>query len=187
MAFDDPLWLQNIDYAARLDRGLIEAFGTEGVITGMKVTQRAAGANYSVDVAVGTCIVQGDNQSNQGSYFVRHTTVDNKAVNSPPASGSRIDLICIQVLDTQAGAVTAVGDTYPVQVKYVAGTSGASPVAPSAPVSALVLAQVTVAAGQASVTNANITDKRTLARPTVVVSATQPSDPISGLIWLKPQ
>lgn len=187
MSFDDPLWLQDWDYPARLDRALIEAFGAEGVISGLKVTQRAAGANYSVDVDLGTGIVAGDDEANQGSYFFRHLTKENVAVNSPPGTGSRIDAICIQVLDTQAGAVTGGGDSPPVQIKYVAGTPGASPAAATVPDTALLLANVTVAAGQSSVTNANITDRRSLARTTIVVSASEPTDPIDGLVWLKPQ
>lgn len=186
MAFDDPLWQQNIDYAARLDRGLIEAFGAEGVITGLKVTQRSSGANLSVDIGVGSCIVAGDDQAYQGSYFCRNTSTVNKTVNAAPSTNSRIDIICVQVLDTQAGGVTAVGDL-PAQIKYVAGTAAATPSAPTVPASCYKIAEIRVAAGQSSVTNANITDKRSLARPTVVVSATQPSDPVDGLIWLKPQ
>jgi len=184
----NPLWLQDVDYAAREDRKAIQLFGSEGVIyasTGsLKVSQRAAGADYSVDVAVGMGVILGDNQTNQGSYLVHNITVTNKAVTAPPASNSRIDIVGIRVWDVQAGSVA--NGSILVDVTVTAGTAAASPVAPALPVSTLLLAYVTIAAGQPSIQNSNISDKRVLARPTIVQSVTQPTDAISGLIWLKP-
>jgi hypothetical protein len=186
--FDDPLWLQDLDYAARLDRGLIEAFGAEGVIytgagTPLKVTPRAAGANMSVDVAVGTGTVAGDDQPAQGSYFVRLLSIANAAIGVAPGGGlSRIDLVTVKLRDTDAGS----GAGTLIDVVVVAGTPGATPSAPAVPATSLLLAYVTVPNGTSAIQTSNITDKRRLARPSYVLSATQPTDAIGGLIWLKP-
>lgn len=186
--FDDPLWLQNLDYAARLDRAAIEAFGAEGVIytgsgTPLKVTPRGAGANMSVDVAVGTGTIAGDDQPAQGSYFFRLLTTANVAIGVAPGSGlSRIDLVTVKIRDVDAGS--SAGTL--IDVVVVAGTPGASPSAPTLPVTSLLLAYVTVPNGTSAIQAANITDKRRLARPSYVLSTTQPTDAIGGLIWLKP-
>jgi hypothetical protein len=43
-----------------------------------------------------------------------------------------------------------------------------------------------VPVGLSAVTNSQITDERVLARTTIVVSATEPTDPIEGLVWFQP-
>ena len=48
-----PLWMQAGVYPARVDRALIDAIWNEGVLRGMTVVQRQAGANMSVDVTSG--------------------------------------------------------------------------------------------------------------------------------------
>jgi hypothetical protein len=164
-----------------LDRALIAAFGDEGVVTGMKVTQRAAGANYSVDVAAGSVLVAGDEIVNQGSYFARFAAA-NLPLDTPPQAGGRIDLIAVTIRDTDSGASAGT----PAELRVIKGSASGSPAAPAVPNSTLVIAEVLLTAGLSSVLNASITDRRSLARPRVVVSSTEPSDPIDGLIWLRP-
>jgi len=70
----------------------------------------------------------------------------------------RIDIICLKVDAT----VTPDGEaTNVASLVAIAGTPAASPTAPAVPDDHLLLAQVAVANGFASITTANITDKRT--------------------------
>jgi hypothetical protein len=161
---DLPLWTQNGSYGAVLDRLAIETMTTAGVRgpAALAVTQRAAGANLSVDVAPGVCAVSGTDTTNQGRYLCRSTAVNNLTVGGPPTAGlTRIDRIVARVYDTAVvgGSVNA------WQLEVVAGTPAASPSPPAIPASSLALARVSVPAGLASVTTANITDDRVAMAP----------------------
>lgn len=155
MAYEKPNWMQVPTYAARLDRALIKAMFTEGVINGLSVTQRGAGANMSVDVSIGSCIIYGDDQTDQGAYQCHHTAVLNKAITPAPGT-ARIDLVYARVNDSNAGGPA--GDDWVVNV--LDGTPGASPSAPALPTSAIPLAYVRTDSGDASVLDAKITDAR---------------------------
>jgi hypothetical protein len=126
--------------------------------TDLTVSQRSAGANMSVDVTSGRAFIQGTSISNQGNYLVRSDAVTNVGIAAASSSNPRIDLIVARVFDKQADG----GSSYSWTLQSVTGTPAASPVAPSVPPSSLLLAQVAVATSAASITNANITDKRTL-------------------------
>lgn len=162
MALEDPLWIQALTYSGREDRTLIEAALTEGVIGrgDLAVTQRAAGANMSVDVAVGKAAITGDDVADQGRYLVRSTTVANVAIGAAPGANSRIDVVVLRVHDA---AATGVSNTPAFAV--VPGVAAASPVAPAVPNGALELARVLVAAGDVSVLNAKITNRRVRSVP----------------------
>lgn len=156
---DQPLWLQNSTYPAALDRALIASALETGVLGAgeLAVTQRGAGANMSVDVAPGRVVVPMTDAPNQGSALCRSTAVNNLTVTGAPGAGlSRIDLVIARVYD----ASLIGGSINGWQLEIVTGTPASSPAAPASPVSSLVLAQIAVAAGQATVTNANITDRR---------------------------
>jgi hypothetical protein len=186
MTWELPIWMQDQDYAARLDRGLVEAFGSEGVINdlggNLKVTERGAGPNFSIDIATGAGIVAGDDQANQGSYFVRNTATLNVAVGAPDPSNPRIDAVVVQVRDTQAG-----GEAGTIcEARVLPGGAAPVPVAPTIPATCMLLAYIAVPVGLSAVTNSQITDERVLARTTIVVSATEPTDPIEGLVWFQP-
>lgn len=167
MAIENPLYLQNLTYSARQDRFLIDYTYTEGVTDvqagELAVTQRAAGAAMSVDVAAGTAVIDGDDADLQGAYLVRVTAPESVTIPAPPGANSRIDLVVLRVNDS----ATTGGD--PAQdggrLEVVVGTAAAVPVAPAVPDTALVLAEVTVAAGVGSITNANIADRRTQVGP----------------------
>lgn len=154
----EALWLQAVDYPARLDRALIELVGTEGVVDpfggALAVQQRSAGANMSVDVAAGMCLVTGDDQADQGRYACRNTATVNVTIAAAPASGTRTDIVVGRVRDSSAvGAV----DGFFIEVVTGSGTAGAVPATPN---TAIKLAEVTVPAGAASITTARITDTR---------------------------
>jgi len=158
---NQPLWLQNSSYPAAVDRQLIGTFrsGVLGLAE-LAVTQRAAGANFSVDVAAGRAVVPVTDAPNLGSALCTSTAVNNLTVAGAPGAGlSRIDLVIARVYD----ASLIGGSINGWQLEVITGTPAASPAAPALPPSSLELARVAVAAGQASVTSGNITDRRILA------------------------
>ena len=108
-----------------------------GVISGLGVTQRAAGANMSVDVAAGTCYVN--------SVLYTESSVVNVVIAAADATNPRKDLI---VYDTSAGNPAA-----------VTGTPAAIPIPPDIPSGDILLALVDVAANDTTIDTADITDK----------------------------
>lgn len=167
MTQGNPNWMQNKTYAARLDRQLIINEYTEGIISGMQVAQRGAGANMSVDVNTGFGVIYGDDQANQGAYLVNCTVLENVAISAAPGSGTRLDLIYWRVNDPNAGGPAGDNSAFGV-------VSATSPTQPTLPTSAQPLALVTVAAGTLSITTALITDAR--------VPSWQIGSPIPGTI-----
>lgn len=175
MTWEPPLYVQTLQYSARQDRQWIDLIFTEGVADvaagELAVTQRATGANLSVDVAPGTVIITGDSVARQGKYLARLVEGENVVIPAPPAADSRIDLVVARVLDSTADGGPAASDGAVLQV--VPGTPAAIPVAPAVPATAVVLAQVVVAAGVSSIVTANITDKRTQLNATTLKVGTQ--------------
>jgi hypothetical protein len=163
---DVPLWQQAsggdaaISYTGAADRGLLDALiAAEGILSfgALKVTQRGAGANFSVDVAAGMIAILGDNAANQGKYVARTLGVVNVVTPTAPGSGTRVHRIIARVRDKQ---VIGSG-TYDWTLELLEDTGTGTPAEPS---SAVTLATVSIAAGQASVLNANITDLRPYAQ-----------------------
>jgi microcystin-dependent protein len=164
MTIETPIWVQGSagvpSFPARNDRTIIEQLYDEGVmdLTALTVTQRAAGANFTVDVAVGVAVVAGDDQVNQGAYMVRVSAFENATVTAAPGSNSRYDIVCLRINDPNAGGNAG----YTGTIVVTAGTVSATPVAPAVPASSLLLATIgPIAIGTASITNAIITDSRT--------------------------
>lgn len=113
----------------------------------MRVTQRGAGANMSVDVKAGAALING--------RVVYSDTTVNLAVASAHATLNRIDLV--------VGRTDVSAKTFALAVKT--GTPASSPTPPTldtsnSPYYEIPLAQVYVGAGVSSITNANITDLR---------------------------
>lgn len=166
MALETPLYMQPasgdsaIQYSARQDRaGLLSAiYSREGVLDvdagQLRVTQRSAGANMSVDVAAGRCAIFGDDVSDQGTYVCNNTTPVNLSVPARPASGSRTHRVIARVRDKLANGVWTTYD-WTIEVLVDSGSG-----VPSVPNSAISLATVTVTSSSTSVTNAMITDSR---------------------------
>lgn len=157
MALETPKWLQGGTYSARLDRNILATLWFEGVLSvaDFKVTQRGAGANMSVDIAAGQAYIDGDDETDQGTYLCRSTAVENVAVTNNVSGSARIDRVVVQVNDPTAGG--AAGDDFTVEV--LAGTPGAG-APPALPDSAISLATISVANGATSIVDANITDTR---------------------------
>lgn len=165
---------------------------SEGVIpsdnswTNLKVTQRGAGANFSVDVAAGPCAITGDDVANQGMYAQVSDAVTNLATPTAPVSGSRTHRVVARIGDrAHNGALSAGTYTWTLEVLQDTGSG-----TPAVPASAIPLARITIASGQSSVTNANITDDRipastVAARPRLVASDSErlPNPPTGSLSW----
>lgn len=144
----------------------------EGVVDSgsYEVTQRAAGANMTVDVAASTgngAYVQGDAVTSQGLYYVPpHSAVVNLDIGAADATNPRVDQIVLRIYDDTHDASGA----NKAQVYVVAGTATGGATldnrsgAASLPSSAIRLADVLVAAGATSVSNSSIRDRRPWAR-----------------------
>lgn len=161
MALNDPIWLQNAVYSASEFRDVLEVFPGIGAVgtNDLKVSQRGAGANMSVDVAAGLGVIP-NAVSTRGKYLVRSTAVENVVISASPGSGnSRIDLIIATVKDTEYGDPT---DSW--ELSAVAGTPAGVPTIPAQPAGSILLATIAVGTGVASITNANVTDQRRYAR-----------------------
>lgn len=161
MAFS-ALWLQNVDYPARIDRAVFDNIWTEGVLgSGSLQVIPSVPAGMSVQVTAGSAVVQGDNQVFQGKYLCREQTqTSGIVISAAPGSGTRHDLVVLQVRDPNATGPS--GDDAIISV--VAGTASSSPVDPAVPPSALVLARIRVAAGTGSITAGLIDDLRVEAK-----------------------
>lgn len=175
-----PLWLgpkpgdtEGPEYAAREDRQILATLFTEGVgnvqAGHLAVTQRAAGANMTVEVAAGTCYVTGDDVTRQGMYRTDVTAIESVTIAAAPASNSRIDLIVARVYDAQEIG----GAKHGLLIEAVTGSAAPSPVAPPLPNTAIPLAQVFVAAGATSIVAANIADRRTQSGASTLKIGTQ--------------
>lgn len=170
----DRLWVENAaDHNAVQYRQMLAMFAgtklralggtaTSGTGNGgvsetdaLKVTQRGAGANMSVDVATGGCTVGGTSSAERGDYFVQNDAVANVVISASDPTNPRIDIVGVRIRDTAYGE--AADD---VAIMVVTGTPAASPAEPTLPANFLSLARVDVAAGASSITNANITDRR---------------------------
>lgn len=152
MALEPPLYLQAGIYSARMDRFFIYEVcrGQPRVFRGLAVTQRAAGANFSVDIAIGACAILGNSQADQGMYLCRNTAVVNLAATTTPAA-ARTDSVIAHVKDPNAGGVA--GDSWALE--WINGGT-------AMPTDSLVLATVARAPGEAAILTAAITDKRPL-------------------------
>jgi len=173
MAILTPLWLQNGTYPARYDRQLISAVfgGREIVLAGLAVSQNGGG-DVSVNVSIGSCVVQGDDQAAQGMYLVVVDAVYNLAMPAVPGADKRIDVISMRINDSQAGGPA--GDTATLVVTQ--GVAAASPAVPATPTSALAIARVLRTAGDTAVLTAQLTDVRPLgAWPYTVSTAAVPT------------
>ena len=109
-----------------------------GIWTGLAVSQRGAGANMSVDVALGDCRVNGTNYSEAG--------VTNIVISAAHATLNRRDII---VYDVTAG-----------NPAIVAGTAASEPYPPNIPSGDILLATIYVDAAITTIANSDIMDGR---------------------------
>lgn len=197
MTLKRPLWMQAasgdtaLEYAAVDDRALLRRllYG-DGILrpdvvgAGLKVTQRAEGPNFSVDIQAGAAAIIGDDVSDQGFYLVESTATENRAIPAPPASGTRVHRVVAQVRDKLHNGAYS---TYDWDIVVLEDTGAGTPAVPP---SAIPLARVSVSAGQVSVQDSHITDDRFSAaligssHPFVASDALRPPNPYDNeTIW----
>jgi hypothetical protein len=140
------------------------------VLEGLAVSQRSAGANMSVDVAIGDAFVR----RSDGSYAhpVFNDAVYNQVISAADGSNPRRDIVVIYVDYAQAPSTAVSNNTNGVvKIKVVNGTPAGSPTDPSdATIQSSVgagnpwtkLSRVRVPASQTSITNSLIDDLRSL-------------------------
>ena len=149
-------WLQNVDYAARIDRQVLEALTNgEGTVGMAAFKGTLNGGTLSIDLDPGLAIVQGDDQANQGRYAVLSDTSENVTFTAP-GSNSKYVGICLKVQDPNATGDP--GDN--VILTTVDGTSGSSPSKPNIPDSHLLLYWVLVANTDTVGTDCTLEDAR---------------------------
>jgi len=202
VTFEKSLWSQDpaAGTPARVDRMLIAQLWDEGVLSAaaLKVTQRAAGANFSVDVAPGSIIITGDDQTNQGNYLAKCTALENVAISAAPGSNSRYDIVVVRHCDSNAGSVgTSAGQTtatladFTSGISVIAGTAAASPTVPAVPNTCALIAVIgPITSGTAAITNALIHDATTGTGPAEAANARRPAgrrdDVGTSKVWTGP-
>ena len=141
--------------------GVASSDPAHGVVraTDFAVTQNGT-PNMSVNVAAGGAFIRGTLNANQGAYHVWNDGTVNLSVTAADATNGRQDLVIAQVRDAAYS-----GATNDARITVVTGTAAASPVDPSLASfpNALVLARITVAAGDTNINTADITDLRPVA------------------------
>lgn len=151
-------------------RGVTKGFLGQ-VLSGLAVSQRGAGANMSVDVAIGDAIIQ----RSDGTYGhpAWNDAVYNQAISAADGSNPRRDVI-VMYIDYGETPSTGVDNNTNgvVKIKSVSGTAAGSPSDPSdATIQSSVgsgnpyikLARVRIAAGAISISNSSIDDLRQIA------------------------
>lgn len=151
---------------SRMRRLLADSGGglQEGVVGSgdLKVSQRGAGANMSVDVATGSAWVRIDTGTNNGLAHVASDAVANVVVTASNATNPRIDQIIVRYNDT--AIPTGSGNTPTAEVLTGTATGGATldnrTGAAALPNDCLRIADILVPATSTTVTTANIRDRR---------------------------
>lgn len=185
MVLRQPLYEQNdtTDQSADVVRLMLRDMMNErpGPVqaNAMRVVQRSAGANNSVDISAGSIVVPGTSISNQGYYYVLNDATVNLPMSSA-AHGSlpRIDTVIVTARDSFYS-----GANNDSTFIYVAGTAAASPAAPD--ITALGhlnfwrLANISVPANDNTITTAEITDLRT---SSTIIPAQGAATAVGGII-----
>jgi hypothetical protein len=193
-----PSYLSRGTYPAKLDRFVMQAYTqSQGVVgTGdLKVTQSGTPGMSVVVATGGGFMLAGAAQG--GMYFAYNDANLTLTVNGNSSGNPRIDSVVMYVRDQDVSGVTS----NDVHIGIVAGTPASSPVAPTITSSStdyvnsltigntltyIVIANLAVANGATSITNANITDMRTKAMvpDRSVTSLSMITSPIAGqVVW----
>lgn len=144
----------------------------------LQVTQTGS-PSMAILVRSGVAWVPGTESGTQGSYGVMNDADVTLSIATAHATLPRIDIVVFKVEDSQYS-----GSNNQASLAVVTGTPAGSPSAPSAPVNSITLAQVAVAAAASSITNANISDRRSMLTASggvfVCTSSTRPTNVLEG-------
>jgi hypothetical protein len=165
--------LQNGSHPAENDRLTQQAIvgAANGVIGGSSYAVTASGS-MSVSVAAGYAALIGASTSTQGTYIATNDAATSLTVPTADTTYGRIDIVYLQVNDSFYS-----GATNSVTLSYLAGSPAVSPTVPvpTGSTTYYILAQVAVASNATSITNANITDRRSPVLTPLTQSATMMS------------
>jgi len=146
--------------------GVPDAGWAGGGLTGScVVSQRGAGANFSVDVSSGWVFIVGTDVTGQSVYAAWNDATINVTTPSAPGSGTRNHRLVIQLQDKFSLGSWTGYQAVPVILQDTGGGT------PGAGASAITLSLISIAAGQASVQNQHITDYRRSVGPVKVYKA----------------
>lgn len=112
-----------------------------------------AGSGMNITVNAGVAFVQGGASATAGMYTCCLDTTATLTVATSDPTNPRIDNVICWVTDNGNSSSTTV-------IALQTGTPAPSPVAPTLPTNALLLAQISVAANASSIIAANISDQR---------------------------
>jgi hypothetical protein len=166
MALLLPEYLQTKKYSAGRVRGLLMDLPIQAGVrdpSGMKVSQRSAGANKTVDIAAGAGWVKGSFSARQGLYHVFNDAVYNLTIPDNATGNPRLDQIVCRINDTtDGGGVADNTEFFVVQGTPTAGATldNRNGAEGTLPTSSLLIADVLAGAGFSSITNSVIRDRR---------------------------
>jgi hypothetical protein len=115
---------------------LVLAAAGDGVISGLDVSERAAGVNMSVDIATGSALLNGTTYT--------ESSIVNLAISAADATHARKDIVIYDSATSNPLVVT--------------GTPATPPVPPNITTGDILLAIVDIAANETEITNSEITD-----------------------------
>lgn len=177
MAFQTAAFLGSQGFSAQRDRQLMEFMRSEGVLRkdDCKVSQRGAGANWSIDISAGWIFTQGDTIAFQGLYNGYNDAIINKAFTTlAPATNPRVDSIVARIFDQEAGEVATGGkpqDQLFIDIIPGTETSGATVNnivgQATLPPTATLLAYAVIPTAAVSVLDAYIKDMRVISNPKI--------------------
>ena len=149
-------------------------------VLGYKSLKVAASSGLTVSVASGAGVLQGSGAT-QGPYVLVNNADDTITLNTANATLARKDAVVARVYDLTDG-VGGNGNQWIID--KVTGTPAASPVLPSIPTDAMLLAEVNVLAAASTITSGNIVDRRvftvTIGGILPTASTALPTDPAPG-------
>jgi hypothetical protein len=189
-----PAYQQANTYPARLDRLALASMMTPApgggslaprggvqptpANSGLGVTQRVTPAMF-VTVGAGTAYVPASSATG-GLYAVCNDAAYDVAIATAHATLGRKDLVVARVYDAEYS-----GAANNWALEAVTGTPAGSPVVPSTPAGALLLAVIQVNAATTTIVNGNITDSRTyttaLGGMIPALSTARPPNPYEGM------
>lgn len=168
MALQAPNYIQDgstaytaEDFRYNLETSCSLGEGVSG-LPDYRVTQKASGANMSVDVAAGIGWVRGDTSTRQGLYHVVNDATVNVAITTADSTDPRIDQVILRIYDDSYDG----SGNFEATLEVLAGTptTGADldnrDGAASLPDSAMMLADVLVPASATSITDSDINSRR---------------------------
>lgn len=136
--------------------------GSNNIPNDLQIKAVSPTPSMSLTCEAGHCVIT---RTGQGPYLCYLLTQGTLTLADASTLNPRKDIVIAQLYDTAigdsvAGLTPSLSAPGGLVIRSVTGTPAGSPVAPSVPAGAILLAEIAVAQNATSITNANITDKR---------------------------